>query len=61
MTPLQTLRARALAELGVALRRQRDGRYTLLRGPGGVGDLVARDARELRQVLEHWLGRANHG
>lgn len=55
MTALQTLRARARAELGVTLRRRPDGAYALLRGPGAPGDLVARDADELRAVLRHWL------
>jgi hypothetical protein len=55
MTALQTLRARARAELGVTLRRRPDGAYALLRGPGAPGDLIARDADELRAVLGRWL------
>jgi hypothetical protein len=56
MTALQSLRARARGELGVTLRRRPDGTYTLVRGPGAPGDLIARDADELRDVLSRWLG-----
>jgi len=52
------LRRRALAELGIALRRLPSGGY-VVRGPGapaGRRDLIARDERELAEVLRRWLG-----
>jgi hypothetical protein len=57
---LVTLRRRALAELNVRLRRLPSGGYTA-RGSGtmtGRRDLVARDERELAEVLRRWLGVA---
>ena len=61
-TPMTVdLRRRALAELGIALRRLPSGGY-VARGPGapaGRRDLIARDERELRDVLRRWLGAGN--
>jgi hypothetical protein len=52
------LRRRALAELGISLRRLPSGGY-VARGAGaltGRHDVVARDERELAEVLRRWLG-----
>ena len=57
-TATTELRRRALAELNVQVRRLPSGGY-VARGsgaPGGRGDLIARDERELREVLRCWLG-----
>ena len=54
------LRRRALAELGIALRRLPSGGY-VERGPGapaGRRDLIARNEDELRAVLVRWLARS---
>jgi hypothetical protein len=52
------LRRRALAELNLQVRRLPSGGY-VARGagaPGGARDLIARDERELAEVLRRWLG-----
>jgi hypothetical protein len=57
---LKLLRRRALAELNVTLRRLPSGGF-VARGSGtmtGRRDLVARDERELAEVLRRWLGAA---
>ena len=53
------LRRRALAELGIALRRLPSGGYVASGpgAPGGRNEVVARNEAELRDVLTRWLAR----
>jgi hypothetical protein len=54
---LGELRRRALAELNLYVRRLPSGGYAARRPGGGRGELIARNAAELRTVLTGWLAR----